>query len=90
MRDFRDRAGQRVDTAYLAGEATIVNKNGTRRAVLVPYDWYTAALEAVIRHEEELTALAERQQERQGRCPENRADQCIDCGGVPACELSKQ
>lgn len=40
IRDLRENLGRRVDAAHFKGEATVVEKNGEPRAVLVPYDWW--------------------------------------------------
>ncbi|GGZ23427.1 hypothetical protein GCM10010387_15740 [Streptomyces inusitatus] len=38
--DLRKQLGQRVDAAHFAGEATVVERHGTPRAVLVSYEWW--------------------------------------------------
>ncbi|WP_218129329.1 type II toxin-antitoxin system Phd/YefM family antitoxin, partial [Nonomuraea maritima] len=42
IRETRERLGDRVNAAHYLGEATIVERNGTPYAVLVPYEWWTS------------------------------------------------
>ncbi|WP_182877388.1 type II toxin-antitoxin system Phd/YefM family antitoxin [Microbispora sp. H10670] len=37
VRELRDNLGRRIDLAHYTGEATIVERNGEPRAVLVSY-----------------------------------------------------
>jgi prevent-host-death family protein len=45
IRDLRDQLGKRVDAAHFLGEATVIEKNGEPRAVLVPYAEWAARQE---------------------------------------------
>ena len=39
-RELRDNLGHRIDAAHFRGEATIIEKNGEPRAVLISYaEW---------------------------------------------------
>ncbi|WP_143590205.1 type II toxin-antitoxin system Phd/YefM family antitoxin [Thermoactinospora rubra] len=40
IRETRERLGDRVNAAHYLGEVTIVERNGTPYAVLVPYQWW--------------------------------------------------
>ncbi|MFE7330802.1 type II toxin-antitoxin system prevent-host-death family antitoxin [Streptomyces sp. NPDC057565] len=42
VRELRDQLGRQVDEAHYRGTHTVVEKNGEPRAVLVPYDWWSA------------------------------------------------
>jgi prevent-host-death family protein len=44
--ELRDHLGRRIDAAHYQGEATVVEKNGEPRAVLVPYEWWQEACRA--------------------------------------------
>lgn len=39
-RELRDQLGRRIDAAHFLGEATVIEKSGEPRAVLVPYTWW--------------------------------------------------
>jgi len=44
IEDLRGKLGDRVDAAHFAGEVTVVTRGhkAEPRAVLVPYEWWTA------------------------------------------------
>lgn len=46
VREVRDQLGKRVDAAHYGGETTVITTNGERRAVLVPYAWYSQVVQA--------------------------------------------
>ncbi|WP_158088582.1 hypothetical protein [Thermoactinospora rubra] len=41
IRETRERLGDRVNAAHYLGEVTIIERNGTPFAVLIPYQWWT-------------------------------------------------
>ncbi|WP_405087715.1 type II toxin-antitoxin system Phd/YefM family antitoxin [Microbispora sp. NBC_01389] len=41
VREAREKIGDRVNAAHYLGEHTIIERNGTPFAVLVPYEWWT-------------------------------------------------
>lgn len=43
VREVREQLGRRVDAAHFLGEATVIEKNGEPRAVLVPYAQWAAS-----------------------------------------------
>ena len=40
IRELREKLGERINAAHYQGECTIVERNGTPFAVLVPYEWW--------------------------------------------------
>ena len=44
IKELRARFGDRIAAAQYCQEPTVVTKNGTPRAVLVPYCWYEELL----------------------------------------------
>lgn len=40
MRELRDQLGRRIDEAFYQDAFVIIEKNGQRRAALVPIEWF--------------------------------------------------
>ncbi|MBG0816684.1 type II toxin-antitoxin system Phd/YefM family antitoxin [Planomonospora sp. ID82291] len=45
VRELRDNLGRRIDVAHFTGEATIVERHGEPRAVVVSYAWWAGQQE---------------------------------------------